>query len=356
MRVFVKSKYLIWGAVLTAPLAFAQPKLANIEYQANETVINGSSFGGAPKVMMFDNFEHGDKFAKQFANISNDWSSHVLFKKEADGNNAHSAINPAKAVNGRSGMVQLVSTFNDDYKTALISFSVKVPKGTTFPSANTPLKFPSPSAWKFSWLMSESSGHSDPSLFDVCLPQYSGGGTMSMNGNTGMIAWLDKPAKWWSWDSYNHMTSYVRIHPLLPVINPVEYAFSVVNDVTTYETGGVGAAGSFSKTNNSFNRVNIPGWFRKSEDDNFQGLYDNIYVAVGDNALARVVITDSEIYAQSKFAIPVMAKNWTDNQIILDNDVIPRDKAYFVHLFDKNGKRSAKGLKVCSTCPQPPKV
>lgn len=340
------TRFYLLGLAMVAPLAMAQPKLESIEYDKNETIINGESFGQGPKVVMFENFEHGDKFAKQFAKVSNDWSNKTVLVKEEDGNTAHSAVNS----DGR--MAQIVSLFNGDYRTALIAFSVKIPEGTTFPAAEAPRTFPGSSAWKFSWLMSDSKGHSTSSLFDVCLPQYSGGGTMSLNGNTGMIGWLEKPENWWSWDGYNHMISYVNIHPTSPIINPLEYHFSVSNDVTNYEKQGIAQAGSFSKTNNTFDRVNIPGWFRNTENANFQGLYDNLYVAVGDNALARVVITDSPVYAQSKFAVPVMAKNWSNDRIILDNDVLPTDRAYYVHIFDRDGKRSPKSLRICPKCPK----
>lgn len=339
-------RYFLLSLTVAAPLSAAQPVVHKIEYDSNETIIYGDRFGQGPKVVMFDNFEHGDKFAKELANVSNNWWDKAILINEKDGNTAHSAVNK----NGR--IAQIVSLFNGDYRTALVAFSVKVPEGTTFPAAEIPRKFPSSSAWKFSWLMSGSQGYSTSGLFDVCLPQYSGGGTMSMNGNTGMIAWLDKPAQWWSWDGYNHMTSYVNIHPTLPTVNPLEYTFSVSNDVTFYEQEGIAQARSFSKTNNTFDRVNIPGWFRNTENANFQGLYDNLYVAVGDNALARVVITDNKIYAQSKFAVPVMAKNWSNDRIILDNDVLPTDRAYYVHIFDKDGKRSPKSLRICPKCPK----
>jgi hypothetical protein len=342
----ISSRYLLLSLAVATPIVTAQPAVHTIEYDTDETIIYGERFGQGPKVMMFDNFEHGDKFAKQFANTSSSWSNQVTLSKEADGNSAH------RAADDTGRIQQIRNVFDGDYRQALVAYSVKVPHGTTFPAESKPKTFSESSAWKFAWLMSGTDGHSKANLFDVCLPQYSGGGIMSLSGNDGVVDWIEKPATWWSWDGYNHMTSYISIDSSLLSTMPMEYRFSVVNNRTLYEKEGLALEGRFRQTNHTFDRVNIPGWFRNTENANFQGLYDNLYVAVGDNALARVVITDNKIYAQSRFAIPVAPKSWTENKIILDNDVLPTQQEYYVHIFDKDGKRSPKSLRICPKCPK----
>jgi hypothetical protein len=111
---------------------------------------------------------------------------------------------------------------------------------------------------------------------------------------------------------------------------------------------------SFTSSNLAFDRINIPGWFGNGNNDLFDGRYDNIYIAVGDNALARVIVTDSPIFDKSKFAIPVMTKSWTANKIILDRDVLP-NRLLYIHVVDSSGARSSTSLELkCEKCPKAP--
>lgn len=340
-------------------LLFAAPSLSSLETSSSEVVINGSNLGQGPKVVMFDNFEHGSKFANllQSQGNKNNWYTNVIPIKEPDRNTAHRANDPIQAALGNKRIAILTSEFPQPYQTALISFSVKVPAGTNFAGSALPKTFPAMSSWKFSWLMLGATGYNDADKFDVCLPQHPGGGNFTFIGNKGNITWLPNANLWWEWDNFNHMTSYVKISETNPSTTPIEYSFQVVNNLKhTLQTGDNAKymPTSYQRSNFTFDRINIPGWWGNGDNSKFDGLYDNIYVAVGDNALARVIISDSPIFEKSKFAIPVMAKSWATNKIVLDRDVLP-NRTLYMHVVDSTGTRSSTSLElVCEKCPKSP--
>jgi len=369
MKLSIKHYIFTPIALLISWHSWATPSLNNLQIKSTEVVISGASFGEAPKVVLFDNFEHGSKFADLLQSMGNknNWFSRIIPLKEADGNIAHRAKDPVQAALGIKKFGQITSVFPDAYRTALVFFSVKVPKGTTFAGASIPKTFPTMSSWKFSWLMMGANGFQEVDKFDVCLPQHPGGGNFTFIGNTGNLTWLDNASGWWEWDNYNHMTSYLKIDSSAPKTTPIKYYFDVVNNNTHYSKQGDNSkymSASFQQTEFIFDRINIPGWFGNGDNTHFDGLYDNMYVAVGDNALARVVITDTAEFSKSHFAIPVLTSSWNSTQISIDVDALPRLKdVYYIHVIDSNGLVSPTSLKLvtatlppttCPLCPKPP--
>lgn len=330
----------------------ASPKLEKIDYNGSteEVVITGQNFGAGPNVVMFENFEHANKFSEQFSSISNSWSDDVVLLEESSGNRAHRAKDPEIAANGLKGIAQIVVNFQKHYSEAFISFSVKTPAGTTFPAASEEKTFPSHSSWKFAWLMSGDDGFQTEG-FDICLPTHVGDGSFTLGGNDGGLAWLDRGQKWWEWDKYNHMASYIKFSDQHSEAHDVDYSWRVVNNLVNMERAGTKEASRFSSRNHEFDRVNIPGWWGNGDNSNFDGLYDNIYIAVGENARSRAVITDNSDFEKSTFSITVMPKSWTDEEIKIDMSIVPSDKNYYLHIFGADGQRSSKGTRICPSCP-----
>lgn len=343
-RFFRNSTLAISLSALVAPLALAEPKIEDITYSSQEIIVTGKGFGEGPKVVLFENFERGNTYSDMLKGKGSGWADKLVLLKEDSGNYAHRAKNPAT-----DRMAQISVDFGNNYTEAFISFSVKVPDGTYFPDAKALRTFSGSSSWKFAWLMSDSDGYSSRSKFDMCLPTHTGGGIFSLAGNDGNMGRLEKGGVWWDWDDYNHMTSYIKVSRF----NPTLYSWSVTNSKTHLETAGMTPPAQFSETNASFNRVNIPGWWRRTEGINFDGLYDNLYVAVGENALARAVITDNPNYSKSKTNITILPKEWGQQRITFDADVVPNDKHYYLHIFDRNGERSARAIRICPKCPKP---
>src|SRR5690606_2577889 len=242
------------SCVLAVTLVFsgtvlAQPKPSDVEYNDSqgEIVITGSAFGSGPNVMLFDNFEHGSKFSDLLSSKSNSWIGDVLLQTEASGNKAKKAKDPS-----RNTMSQMIINFGRHYTEAFMSFSVKTPAGTTFPAASTTKTFPKDSSWKFVWLMSGTRGFDAGGGFDVCLPSHVGSGNFLLGGNDGNLTWLEKGSNWWEWDNYNHMSSYVKFSSSQPSTGPVEYFWSVTNNLKTLRSSGETAASQFRSSDFGF--------------------------------------------------------------------------------------------------------
>lgn len=335
--------------------SIAAPALNNITINdsLSEVIIDGNNFGESPNVVYFENFEGNNKFESLLKNSNSKWLPKRITIKEQDGNNELRLRDPTTLL-GQKGAQQLIVNFQNIYTEAFIALSVKIPKGSTFAGASTPRTFPNVSSWKFTWLMLGANGF-QTSDFDICLPTHVGNGGFLLGGNNGNLTWIESGNKWWEWDNFNHISSYIKISKTNPTVDPIEYFWSVTNNIVNIPPKMKTVPPSnFNSNNLAFDRINIPGWFGNGNNDLFDGRYDNIYVAVGDNALARVVITDSPVFEKSKFAIPVMAKSWTNNKIILDTDVLPT-KTVYVHVIDKLGTMSTTSLELgCKKCPKPP--
>jgi len=347
----------ICALALLSAHAMAQPPQLdqiNIHPLLKEIEVTGSSFGPAPNVVFFDNFEKENLFSDTLSRLTKPWFDFVVTHKESSGNIAHRAKDPVKAALGQLSRTQIVVDFGKPYTEAFVAFSVKVPKGSTFAGAETPKTFPPVSSWKFTWLMSGPRGLQDMDKFDVCLPSHTGKGSFFLGGNSGKLSYIDNGESWWQWDDYNHMTSYIKIDPDQPTQNPIDYSWSVVNQRGIRERAGEAPASNFAGTDYSFDRIHIPGWWGNGDNSKFDGLYDNIYIAVGENSLARAVLTDNAIFSKSSFSITIPPKSWSGSRITFDMDAIPHDNVYFLHLYDNKGNRSAKALRVCLRCPKMP--
>src|SRR5690606_39469925 len=86
--------------LIIAPLiawhtAWAAPSIQQINYSTlGNLEIQGNSFGSGPKVVLFDNFEHGPLFSDQLSSISSDWHSQSVIYREPSGNHTRRAKDP----------------------------------------------------------------------------------------------------------------------------------------------------------------------------------------------------------------------------------------------------------------------
>lgn len=346
---------------LTTLSALAVPAITSIDQNnlTNDIEINGDNFGTPPTVVYFDNYEADDKFEKLLPIGTVSWHPKKIIATDAMGNDSFRARDPATPA-GREGMQQLTVKFQNKYTEAFISYSVKTPAGSTFPGASTPKTFPTMSSWKFSWLMLGENGFQSTSDFDICLPTHIGSGSFLLGGNDGTLTWISKGQSWWEWDEFNNISSYISFDPNSPAVNPVKYFLAITNNLVNITPSiQQQSPKDFRNSNFAFDRVNIPGWFGNGNSDKFDGVYDNVYVAVGENALARVIITDSPIFSKSRFSISVPAKSWTNKKITLDPITLPKSQGkvdtYYAYVADKDGNISPVSQKiVCKNCPKPP--
>jgi len=258
------------------------------------------------------------------------------------------------------GIVYLRVNLGEQYQDVFLAYSVAIPEGRTSP-AQTDLEAWGGSTWKFAWLLEEDGAHGGDSGFDLVLPTQVGDRAL-LSGNASKFnrvgsgaAWpFAKMSEWWSWGKYNHISGWVSANEENP--SQSSGAFNVFNE----------EFGMLYRDNNSFDQdleftgpqisvsqINFPGWVRNTGDDNFQAIYANIYVAGGENMLARIELTDSENYTKSSFRKVLLPSLWGEEKIESDVniDIFRHQGPLYLHVFNAEGERSKKGILACQKCP-----
>lgn len=331
----------------------APPVIHSVVYESDKVIISGGDFGAAPHIIAFDNFDTESNIKNILIEKNNSWHTNILKKIDLKGNASHQPNrNKYFDKNGASAkdMAQLTIEFDAVYRDVFLSFSVAVPKGTTFAGSSVEREFPNISSWKLSWLMLGKNGFQDEN-FDVCIPSHVGNGSFVLGGNDGNISWLRHGNEWWDWDNYNHFSSFISFDQEIPTNAEVDFNFSVNNTVTYYETSGKIPASRLSSSRLGFDRVLFPGWWGNGDNTNFDALYDNIYVAVGKNALARIVLSDAPSIAKSNTLITIPALEWKNGEIVLEQSNIPSDQGYYLHIYNTAGEKSREENRICPKCP-----
>lgn len=346
-------------------VASGQPAISNVTVESNNSGsqlvrISGAQFGNGPNVVLYDDFEKGsdgEDIDYNNAQIGSwDGTFHggtPRYYQQPSGNLAHRIRDHQQLLSNNYRIANLVRRFPSPQTHAVIAFSVMVPDGTTFAGSSQLKTFPDRSSWKFTWLVSEF-GIGNDDKFDMCLPTHIGNGNFLLAGNNGNLDWMSGGDNWWSWGAYNHITSEVRIDPISPSTSPVAFSYQIVSPVAVTSEKGTQDPSEFAGTDYQFDRILIPGWWGNGDNSNFDALYDNVYIAVGENARARIVVTDNEIFQDSTSAITLPAESWTDSRIEINAELLPDNEVHFIHIVDSNGNMTSNGYKLCPRCANPP--
>lgn len=339
---------------------FAAPTIDSIvvDDQANQVIVSGTNFTSAPTVMIFDSFENGVSGSSVKADgpeigtweVPSSSDAQTKYVLESDGNMGFLA----RDLNAPSGsqLAQLVAVFDKNYKEIFLSYSVKVPDGSYFSGASSDQSFPDVSSWKLAWLISGRDGfYNNDGKFDLVVPTHVGRGTFMISGNDGTLSYISGGSTWWSWHDYNNISFYMKIDANNPSSTPVRWKMNIVSPKTSLELKDTKTASEFSGTDFQFDRLNIPGWFGNGSQGNFQAIYDNIYIAVGENSQSRIVITDAPNISESKKSITVPPKDWSATRISFDSDLMPDWTNVYVHIYDQYGNPSSSGETSCPECP-----
>ena len=327
-----RSLYFLPVLALASGIAAAAPSISSVELLSDtgEVRVSGSGFGSGPEVVIFDNFEAGrggEPVAYDAATVGR-WSGTgwyngiARYVDEGNGNLAMTARDRTQSLSSMNRISQLQASFKNSEK-VFIAFSVKVPKGTTFAGASSTQDFPSVSSWKFTWALAADGAYSDPSDLDLTLPTHVGGGNFILGGNDGNITWLDGGGGWWSWNDFNNLSIGIDLS----------------------------RSSELSANELFLNRVSFPGWWGNGDNSDFNGLYDNTYVAIGGNYLARVEVRDSMDDSDTTRLIVVPAKSWSSSEIVLDSRIVEGLEGSFISIVDASGSASDPVPVVCTKCP-----
>eukprot|EP00163_Fabomonas_tropica_P008961 TRINITY_DN18757_c0_g1_i1.p1 TRINITY_DN18757_c0_g1~~TRINITY_DN18757_c0_g1_i1.p1 ORF type:complete len:365 (+),score=-1.88 TRINITY_DN18757_c0_g1_i1:34-1128(+) len=354
------NKILRLGILGTASLwgisGYAAPNISAIEVDSDtsEIRITGSGFGEAPDVVVFDNFQRGVEFQKAELSLANHgaWTDDGWYGGipdyfvEDDGNVSITARDNDYSLDSMSRIAQLQTVFPRTQK-LFIAYSVKVPAGTSFAGASTLGSFPDVSSWKFTWVQNGKDAFQNSNL-DLTLPTHSGGGNFILGGNDGNIRWLNSGSNWWSWSSFNNMS--IGLDMSDP--SQINYYWRNVSDKQYYDATGYGEKSKLNVAEFYVDRVGFPGWWGNGDNKNFNGIYDNLYVAKGDNYLARVEASNSSDPKLATSLVVVSSKAWSDSKIVLDTAVLEGFDVTHLSVVDANGTSSKSiSVEICKKCP-----
>lgn len=351
-----RAMYFLPFFVMASAVAAAAPRISSVELvsDAGEVRVLGDGFGSGPEVVIFDNFERGragEPVGYEMATVGEwdgtGWYNGIArYVEESDGNLAMTARDTTQSLSSMNRISQLETRFKNSEK-VFIAFSVKVPKGTTFAGASSTQDFPSVSSWKFTWALAADGAYGDPSDLDLTLPTHVGGGNFTLGGNDGNITWLDGGGGWWSWNDFNNLSIGID----LSRSSEVGYYWRSVSDKDLRSEQSFSDRNKLSADELFLNRVSFPGWWGNGDNSDFNGLYDNTYVAIGGNYLARVEVRDSMDDADTTRLIVVPAKSWSSSEIVLDSSIVEGLEGSFISIVDASGSASDPVPVVCTKCP-----
>jgi hypothetical protein len=358
--------------MLVGALANAAPAVVNVTgtFADGQTVtVTGTGFGNGPNVVIFDDFEKGAGSTGQVIPLTSpkigQWTKygqsvgrpryHSLANSGTHGWAIRDRTYIQYPTDDSNRMGQFWQVLAQPVSEAFISYQVAVPPGTPFSGASTPGTWPSVSSWKFAWLFDGPSGYGSDNLADMCLPTQIGNGSFWFAGNSGNLFSLGN--SWWSWNGFNRIAVWLRGNPAGLSTANGNVLFQAVNaekGMTSIYRTDIPAFPSGAST--QWNQLVMPGWWGNGDWRNFDGVYDDVYVATGPNAAARIEIGDAPTYAASKNLTILTPSSWSNSQItatVRTGSFKNFDNTY-LFVTDSAGQVSS-GIPIeCPQCPRPP--
>ncbi|MBP7546711.1 MAG: hypothetical protein KA754_02030 [Corallincola sp.] len=338
--------------------------IADIQLVEGEAVVelNGSKFGAGPKVAFFDDFEAGDEGAalgsapiRVGAMSVNRPPVYVAYGTDrAD----TGILIRDRSLATNLQMLQAAVEFPQTNE-AFIHYTVHVPPGNGWPfvTSGSLTDFGTASSWKFVWLMMGNDGNNSTTIFDMCIPTHTGYGKLQIAGNAGGV-WGPEFSTWWDWTGLNQVSFWISKSKTSAQANVGNAYWRTINKAKGLVERNFNETALQKSAEIVFDRVKIPGWFRVSNDDMFNAVYDNIYVASGPNARARIEITDKSTPEASSFVMVIPPLSWNDNRISfrVPAVVAKAREEFFVRIYTADGGKSDKAMRICLNCPRPPVI
>lgn len=327
--------------------------------------VSGLGFGATgPEIVLFDDFEGvlpgqpASTDSPMIGQWTKDSNAPEGFPLGRSGSISMLAYNGNRQ---RQRQLVLPST----QRNIFISYWVRLAPDSYFPGTkwtdgrkrNT---FSEDSSWKFFWLMNSPDGFlPNDGLFDVCLPTHVGRGSFVLGGNshhTLSDRWIGN--SFWNWNDWMRM-SFSISDPRRA--STIEYGRSQIVSANGYwsRTHSVVASEELPLDKHVFDTINVPGWIRWDSGTDVVPLYDDIYIAVGVGAQARVEITDAEDYEDSRHIEILLVEDWAADSIsarVPPSVTFDPTRTWYLHVVDATGAVSPKGFRVepCLECPMPP--
>ncbi len=352
---------------------------------ASEFTFKGIDFGVGPSILLFDNFEQNkiaDSNVSLTGLVKGAWTKYGDANEPTAAITAHSGIRSMAVFNAGETMesqyfMQLQKTFPEPITEIYFSYWVKIPTGTYFPAATAVNTMSSRSAWKMMWLMDGDKGYLGDD--DFILPTWVGA-KWYMGGNDGLVYsgspndWKTEvkiSQDWFSFTNWMRISGWMRVDDYdLTAVALDENAYNsdmyieFINEdvsISIQEETDVrfmdGDDTSFDNNVSQWTKINIPGWIVPGTQNNgkpvpnCRPVYDDIYIATGVNALARVEIGDDIDFKNCKHREIQIVEKWSviaNNEQKIEitvNSGSFQNEAAFLFVVDRFGNAS-KGVPI----------
>jgi hypothetical protein len=344
------SVFLTWNPSYAGTVKSISGNISN----GQTITIKGSGFGSAgPKVVLFDDFESGTAGA----NIKTGTGSAKFGQWESRAGSSFYGTT-AKV----SGTKSFTSDFSKSYGNAITarlpagtnsvfaSWWLFVPSGKNFPGEGTT----NGANWKQMWLLGKDTVNDDFVLPTRFATNWAITGNDKVSGK--LTTWTQVNMKKGSW---KRIWAWVKGSSSSTSLNG-EIKFWELNGGVVQRVNKTGI--TTLKTGGSFQRLKPNAYGRQTP--NCVTSFDDIYIATGPNAQARIEVGNASTYAKSTKLTILTPKSWSDGSISaqVNTGQFKTGEAAYLFVFKADGsvssgypiKMGATASGSSSTVVQPP--
>lgn len=320
----------------TAALGWSAPSGITQGSSVSLTTDGTNPFGSGPINVKYERFDSQsvDDEITDLNSIFDDASS--FWPATVKDDEARSGTKSGKFVANKNiapnDLGSSINTIDLPVGTREVFYSVasKIPTGAYFPgggNTGTNADYDS-SSWKMAWLLGPDSATNDLVLFT-----HTGSGVWKHSGNDlgNLLDLGTADPSWWKWNQWNRTTSYVKAGTTPQTDAGVIYAQIANGQDSIIEYSDTPVVFANGSANYDWTKLNVNGWARMDaggSDSNGAGIdfrYDDIYVAYGDRAAARVELGNNATYSNCtdlhiQYVTPT---NWATGQLDFDIDYGP---------------------------------
>jgi hypothetical protein len=284
--------------------------------------ISGGGFGLGPTNTISEFFDGGATGQDITGANSNFDTPNAIYPATFD-TDSRSGTHSANMVSLASGVVGSINGFNLGSTTEVfVTYAFKVPSGAYFPgidggNTGTNSDYSSDSSWKMNWLLGP-----DSTTNDMISLSHVGGGIWHTGGNAlGLIKNWGTDPTWFKWGGWNRVDQWFKAGAT-PNVDQGNFYTRITNDgVDSFEFSDTPVIFASGSAPYEWNSINFAGWMRNdlggsnSLGAGVKYLYDDIYVAWGDNAAARVELGNNSVYENCTSLAICDSGLWADGSI-----------------------------------------
>lgn len=313
----------------------AAPSISGIQgtvSNGQSITIDGSSFGASgPNVIIFDDFEGGTNGSPI---MTGNGSAQVGEWSKIEGEQIPRYSNAAKVSGSLSFRANMSSYWRElaevllpsNTRQVFLSWWIYLPPGSKIPGTGVSGDV----NWKNVWI--QGAGTEDD---DLVLPTFLPG-SYFINGNNGVYA------KWITLDF--QIGSWKRLWCWISVDAGQMHFWELTNSGVVQRDNANGA--TILKSGGAFERVDINGYGRATS--NSYPTFDDVYIAAGNSARARVEIGNKSTYTACTKLTIASPTTWSNTRVVSTvwQGAFSSGETAYLYVIDANGSVNAQGYPI----------